>query len=169
MTGSDQVTELWRHKRYSLRPSFQRNRLFGNLTCRHWLEWRHYPWVMSEDDHIWPLTLHVYLQKVIRAQWPWLHTHKSDRTGRFWDFLCSWDRKCGSYFAYACLSCSLTLSDDNQGHWSGLPTGDLFGVSNIFPSLYATASQIFAQDTVAAYYCIKTERGTRWRILCSCV
>ena len=34
-TGSCQVTELWRHKRYSLRPIFQGTRLFSHVTWYH--------------------------------------------------------------------------------------------------------------------------------------
>ena len=63
LTGSGQVTELWRHKRNSLRPTFQ--------GC-HWLEWGHYAWFRSAHDHMWPLTLHNDLPKVIRGHWSWL-------------------------------------------------------------------------------------------------
>ena len=33
LTGSGQVTELWRHKRYSLRQIFQGSRVFSHVTC----------------------------------------------------------------------------------------------------------------------------------------
>ena len=35
MTGSGQVTELWRHKWYNLRRTFEGNRVFSNVTCCH--------------------------------------------------------------------------------------------------------------------------------------
>ena len=63
--------DLWRHKRNSLRPVFRLNRVFSHVTCCHWLKWRHYAWFRS-DDYIWPLTLHVDLEKIIRGHWPWL-------------------------------------------------------------------------------------------------
>ena len=72
LTGSGQVTELWRHKRNNLRPTFQGNRVFSHGTCCHWLEWGHYAWFRSEHDQMWPLTLHDDLPKVIRGHWPWL-------------------------------------------------------------------------------------------------
>ena len=71
-TGSGQVTELWRHKSNNLRPICHRNRVFSYVTCCLWLEWRHYAWFRSELDHIWPLTLHLDVSKVIRGHWPWL-------------------------------------------------------------------------------------------------
>ena len=70
LTGSGQVTELWRHKWYNLRPTFQRNRVFSHWT--HWLEWRNYAWFRAEYNHIWHLTLHLDPLKVIRGHWPWL-------------------------------------------------------------------------------------------------
>ena len=70
------VMELWHHTSTSLRSVFHRNRIFCNVTCCHWLEWRHYlgdlSWrFRSEHDHIWPMTLHLGLSKVIRGHWPW--------------------------------------------------------------------------------------------------
>ena len=71
LTGSCQVAELWRHKRYSLLPIFQRNHVFSHVTCCHWQEWRYYAWLRPRKDHIWPL-VHLDLSKVIRGQWLWL-------------------------------------------------------------------------------------------------
>ena len=73
LAGSDQVTELWRHKRNSLGPIFNRNRISSPLTRCLWLEWRgrHYAWFWSGDNHIWPLTWHLDLSKVIRGLCPW--------------------------------------------------------------------------------------------------
>ena len=51
LTGSCQVTELWRHNRNEVRPTFQGNRAFSNGTCYHWLEWRHYAWFRLPDDY----------------------------------------------------------------------------------------------------------------------
>ena len=39
-----------------IRPTLHRNRVFSNLTCSHWMEWR-YEWFMSESDRIWTKTL----------------------------------------------------------------------------------------------------------------
>ena len=50
---------------------FHRNRVFSNVTCCHWLEWRNYVWFRLEYDHIWPLTLHLDLSEVIWGHWPW--------------------------------------------------------------------------------------------------
>ena len=75
-TGSRQATELWRRKWYSLQPMFQGNRVLSHVACSNWQEWRYYAWFRSGDDHIWPLTLHLDLLKVIRGQWPWL-THNT--------------------------------------------------------------------------------------------
>ena len=72
LTRTGQVTELWRHKRKSLRSIFWRNRVFSHRTFCHWLERRYYTWFRSVHDHIWPLTLHLDLSKIIRGQWPWL-------------------------------------------------------------------------------------------------
>ena len=72
LDGSCQVTELWRHKWYNLRPIFQGNRIFSRVTCRHWLEWRHYAWFGSPHYYIWPLTLHLDIAKATRGHWPWL-------------------------------------------------------------------------------------------------
>ena len=71
MTQSDQVAELWSHKN-SVRPIFPGNRVFSHATCCHWLGRRCYTWSRPAHDHIWPLTLHLDLSKVIRGQWPWL-------------------------------------------------------------------------------------------------
>ena len=51
---------------------FHRNRVFSNVTCCHWLKWRHNAWFRSEHDHIWPVTLHLDRSKVIRGHWTWL-------------------------------------------------------------------------------------------------
>ena len=69
---SGQVTKLWRHHRYSLRPIFQGNRVFSHVTCCHWLEWRYYAWFRLADNQIRLLTLHLDLSKAIRGHWPWL-------------------------------------------------------------------------------------------------
>ena len=74
LSGSGQVTELWRHRRYSLRPMFQVNRVFSRVTCCYWLEWRYYAWFRETDDYIRPLVLHLDLSKVIRGHWPCLTT-----------------------------------------------------------------------------------------------
>ena len=76
MPGLGQVTELWRHIRYSLRPNFQRNGVCGNLICR---RCGRNGDVMQDLDqnsygHTWSLTLHFGLQKFIREHWPWLTT-----------------------------------------------------------------------------------------------
>ena len=71
VTGSGQVTELWRHMSNNLRPIFHRNRIFSNITCCYWLEWKHYAWFRSEHDRIWPVTLHLDLWKVIWGYWYW--------------------------------------------------------------------------------------------------
>ena len=72
ITGSGQVTELRRHKRYSLRATFQGNRIFSHGTCCPWLEWGHYAWFRWAYDHMWTLTLHNDLAKVIWGHWSWL-------------------------------------------------------------------------------------------------
>ena len=71
LTGSGQVTEVWRHKN-SLRSIYLGNRVFSHGTCCHWLERRHYAWFRSADDHIRPLVLHLNFLKVIRGDWPLL-------------------------------------------------------------------------------------------------
>ena len=72
MTGSCHVKELWHHKRNSLRPIFQGNRVFSDVTCCHWQKWRYYARCRSAHDHIWHLTLHLDRSKVIRGHLPWL-------------------------------------------------------------------------------------------------
>ena len=72
LIGSGHVKELWRHKRNSLQPIFRVKRVFSPVTCRYWLEWRHYAWFGWTHDHIWSLTLHHDHSKVIRGRWPWL-------------------------------------------------------------------------------------------------
>ena len=69
LSGSGQVTWLLRHKKYGLRPIFQRNRVFSHVTCCHWQEWWYYAWFRSADD-IWPFKLHLDLSKVIRGHSP---------------------------------------------------------------------------------------------------
>ena len=71
-TGACQVMEQWRHERNSLRPIFKGNHIFSQITCRSWLEWRYNAWFSSAHGHIWPLTFHVDLGKVIRGYWPCL-------------------------------------------------------------------------------------------------
>ena len=84
LTASGQVTELWRHKRYSIWPIFQGNRVFSLVTCCHWQEWGYFAWFRSADDHIWSLKLHFDLfcdlifvctgsPKVTHLGWP--HTY----------------------------------------------------------------------------------------------
>ena len=41
--------------RYSLRPIFQRNRVFSHVTWCHSKEWKYYALFRLADDHIWPL------------------------------------------------------------------------------------------------------------------
>ena len=71
MTGSCQVTELWRRTSNNLRLTFHRNRAFSNATYCYWLKWRYYAWRGSGYDHIWPVTLHLDLSEVIPGHWPW--------------------------------------------------------------------------------------------------
>ena len=52
LTGSGQVTEPRRHKRNSLRPIFQGNRVFSHVTCCHLQEWRYYARFRSAHDNI---------------------------------------------------------------------------------------------------------------------
>ena len=65
--------QVIRHKRNNLRSTFRRNRLFSNLTCCHWLEWRHHVSIVKR----WSLTTWTsdtasWLFKVIRGHWPCL-------------------------------------------------------------------------------------------------
>ena len=63
---------------YEVQPStdfFKENRVFNHVTCCHSQEWRYYALFWSAQDHIWPLTLHLHISKVIRGQWPWLGTY----------------------------------------------------------------------------------------------
>ena len=89
MTGSGQVTELWRHKTNSLRPTFQGNCVFSHGNFCHWLEWRYYAWFRSADDHIRPLALRFDLSKVIRGHYPWL-TRRITKVVILADFGVSW-------------------------------------------------------------------------------
>ena len=57
LTRSGHITELWRRKRYNLRPTSQGNRIFSHGTCSHWLEWGHHAWFTSAHDQMWLLTL----------------------------------------------------------------------------------------------------------------
>ena len=67
LTGSGQVTELWRHTSNNLRKIFHRNHFFSNAACCHWLEWGHYAWFRSEHDHVWPVTLHFDLRRLFEV------------------------------------------------------------------------------------------------------
>ena len=51
---------------------FEKSVFSANVTCHHWLAWRHYAWFGSTHDHIWPLTLHFDHSRVIQGHWPWL-------------------------------------------------------------------------------------------------
>ena len=74
LTESGRVTELWRHKRNSLRPTFQGNRVSSYGTCCHSLEWRYYERFRPSDDHTRLLTLHLDLQRSSEVTDP-LHTY----------------------------------------------------------------------------------------------
>ena len=86
----NQATELWRQKWYSLRSMFQGNRVLSHVTYSHWKKWRYYALFMSGDDHIWPLTLHLDLSKVIQARRPWLTPYILVVAKLMFFFVCVW-------------------------------------------------------------------------------
>ena len=73
LTGSGQVAELWRYKRYSLRPIFQGTHVFSHVrTLLPLTGMDILCMIRPGNDHIWPLALYLDLWNVFRGQWPWL-------------------------------------------------------------------------------------------------
>jgi hypothetical protein len=75
LTGSGQVTELWRHKRYSLRPTFQWNRVLPQIDETLLIQMQTFDvvWVRTMSD----MTVHttVWPRKVIWGHWPRMTSH----------------------------------------------------------------------------------------------
>ena len=93
MAVSDQVTEVWRRKRYSLRSIFQRNCVFWQQLYLLPLnaQWRHYARFRPEGDRIWPLNVHFDVPKAIRVTDPGQpKTYLQLVNGDLFGFLTSW-------------------------------------------------------------------------------